>query len=129
MPDEPGNCLVIGPKFLDNVYHNAFMKALESAEGQDSFELGSYLTRQRFPDGVNMLAYLHENNFIKKMPTKNVKVSFGANNKEEIGLDELNELIAKERGVKVSELAVVSETPTKEASKTKKTDAKKKSTK
>ena len=63
------------------------------------------------------------------MPTKNVKVSFGANNKEEIGLDELNELIAKERGVKVSELAVVSETPTKEASKTKKTDAKKKSTK
>jgi hypothetical protein len=76
-----------------------------------------------------MLAYLHENNFIKKMPTKNVKVSFGANNKEEIGLDELNELIAKERGVKVSELAVVSETPTKEASKTKKTDAKKKSTK
>ena len=129
VPDEPGNCLVIGPKFLDNVYHNAFMKALESAEGQDSFELGSYLTRQRFPDGVNMLAYLHENNFIKKMPTKNVKVSFGANNKEEIGLDELNELIAKERGVKVSELAVVSETPTKEASKTKKTDAKKKSTK
>lgn len=129
VPDEPENCLVIGPKFLDNVYHNAFMKAMESPEGQDSFELGTYLTRQRFPDGVNMLAYLHENNFIKKMPTKNVKVSFGSNNKEEIGLDELNELIAKERGVKVSELAIVSETPAKTASTPKKTDAKKKSTK
>ena len=129
VPDEPENCLVIGPKFLDNVYHNAFMKALESSEGQDSFELGTYLTRQRFPDGVNMLAFLHENNFIKKMPTKNVKVSFGSNNKEEIGLDELNELIAKERGVKVSELAIVSETPAKTASTPKKTDAKKKSTK
>jgi hypothetical protein len=28
------NCLVIGPKFLDDTNHNAFMKALESTEGQ-----------------------------------------------------------------------------------------------
>ena len=44
-------------------------------EGQDSFELGSYLTRQRFPDGVNMLAYLHENNFISQNQLEKLKKS------------------------------------------------------
>ena len=43
VPEEHDQCLVIGPKFLDDTNHNAFMKALESSEGQDSFELGTYL--------------------------------------------------------------------------------------
>jgi hypothetical protein len=48
VPDEPKECLVIGPKFLDDTNHNAFMKALESTEGQASFELGTYLTEFLF---------------------------------------------------------------------------------
>jgi hypothetical protein len=132
VPNEPENCLVMGPKFLDDTYHNAFMKTLESAEAQNSFELGTYLARSMFPDGVNMLAYLHEGNFIKKMPTKNITVSFGSNYNETIGLDELNKLIAKEKGITVEELAVdpdAKKAQTKNTTKTKTTDAKKKSTK
>ena len=71
VPEESNNCLVVGPKFLDDTNHNSFMKALESQEGQDSFELGSYLNRTSFPDGTNMLAFLHSGNYIKKIPTKN----------------------------------------------------------
>ena len=41
IPEEPNMALVMGPKFLDGTNHDAFMKALESAEGQNSFELGS----------------------------------------------------------------------------------------
>jgi len=105
VPGEPNQALVIGPKFLDNNYHDAFMKALESAEGQDSFELGTHLAKSRFPDGVEMLGYLHENNFIKKMATDNVIVTMGAGNEGQVQLDELNKLIAKERGITVKELS------------------------
>ena len=105
VPGEPENALVIGPKFLDNNYHDSFMKALESSEGQNSFELGTHLAKSRFNDGVEMLPYLHQNNFIKKIPTNNVIVTMGAGNDGQVGLDELNKLIAKERGITVLELS------------------------
>ena len=125
MPDESGQCLVIGPKFLDDTNHNAFMKALESQEGQSSFELGTYLNRTTFPDGTNMLSFLHQGNYIKKIPTNNVVVTMGTGNDGEVSLDELNKLIAKERGVKVSELAVQDPTPKQTSDATKKKTAKK----
>jgi hypothetical protein len=130
VPEEHDQCLVIGPKFLDDTNHNAFMKALESSEGQNSFELGTYLNRVQFPDGTNILAYLHQQNHIKKMPTKNIMVTMGAGTDGQISLDELNKLIAKERGVKVSELSVGDPTPIKTATaeKAKQTDAGKKKT-
>ena len=103
VPDEPNHCLVIGPKFLDDTNHNAFMKALESQEGQA----------------------LHQGNYIKKMLTKNVVVTMGSGNDGEVSLDELNKLIAKERGVKVSELAVQDPTPNQTADATKKKTTKK----
>ena len=125
VPDESSNCLVIGPKFLDDTYHNAFMKALESQEGQDAFELGTYLNRAVFPDGTNILSFLHQGNYIKKIPTKNVTVTMGTGNDGEVSLDELNKLIAKEKGVKVSELSVEDPTPKQTADDTKKETAKK----
>ena len=105
VPSEPDQALVIGPKFLDNNYHDSFMKALESAEGQNSFELGTHLAKSRFNDGVGMLAYLHENNFIKKVPTNNVIVTMGAGNDGQVALNELNEMIAKEKGITILELS------------------------
>jgi hypothetical protein len=125
VPEEPDQCLVIGPKFLDDTNHNAFMKALESTEGQASFELGTYLNRVSFPDGTNMLAFLHQGNYIKKMPTANIIVTMGSGTDGEVSLDELNKLIAKERGVKVSELAVADPTPNQTADASKKKTAKK----
>ena len=125
VPDEVNNCLVIGPKFLDDNNHNAFMKALESQEGQASFELGTYLNRTTFPDGTNMLAFLHQGNYLKKIPTKNVVVTMGTGNDGEVSLDELNKLIAKEKGVKVSELAVEDPTPQQTADAEKKKTTKK----
>jgi hypothetical protein len=125
VPEEPNNCLVIGPKFLDDTNHNAFMKALESQEGQSSFELGTYLNRTAFPDGTNMLSFLHQGNYLKKINTANVVVTMGSGNDGQVSLDELNKLIAKERGVKVSELAVADPTPNQTADETKKKTTKK----
>ena len=124
VPGEPNSCLVIGPKFLSDTYHNAFMRALESAEGQASFELGSYLARQKFPDGIDMLALLHNDNYIKAMPTANVIVTYGSGNEGKIALDKLNEMIAKDMGISVAELSVKDNTPKAAAKKNKKSDAK-----
>ena len=128
VPSEPKNCLVIGPKFLDNNYQETFMKALESAEGQNAFELGHHLMKSRFSDGVEILAFLHRSNFIKKMPTDKIMVSMGTGNKGEVLLDELNDLIAKQKGITVDELSLLDQPKSeknKDAAETKTTKPKK----
>ena len=126
VPDEPNNCLVIGTKFLPDLYHNALMRAVESDGGQDAKELGEFLGRQTFPDGTNMLAILHNDSYIKKFATKDIIVTFGTTTEGRIALNKLNEQMARDLGVKVSELTVKDETPAPaEASTPKKADAKK----
>ena len=77
VPGEPNNCLVVGSKFLTDIYHKTLMKALESEGGQAEFELANFLARQTFPDGVNILQMLHSENFIKKFKTSEVIVTYG----------------------------------------------------
>lgn len=125
VPGEPNNCLVVGTKFLPDVYHNALMRAVESEGGQAEDELGAYLGRQSFPDGTNMLSVLHNDNYIKKFKTKDIVMTYGPTDEGKITLNKLNELIAKEKGVKVQDLAIKDDTPkATETKKEKKTDAK-----
>jgi hypothetical protein len=105
VPEEENNCLVVAPKFLPDVYNSALMRTVESDQAQESDELGTYLARQYFPDGVNMLSMLHRDNFIKKQPTSEIIITYGLSDDGRVQLDELNKMIAKEKGVKVSELA------------------------
>jgi len=128
VPGEPKNCLVIGPKFLDKNYQNTFMKALESTGGQSAFELGHHLMKSRFSDGVEILPFLHQKNFIKKMPTEKIMVSMGAGTKGEVLLDELNEIIAQQKGITVDELSLLDQPKTEataNAAKSKTTRSKK----
>ena len=123
VPDEPKSCLVVGTKFLPEMHHNDLMKAVESDGGQKEFELASYLMRQTFSDGTNMLTSLHEANHIKKFDTKEITVTYGTSDAGRIRLDKLNDEIAKDRGVKVSELAIKDESGA--TTPAKKSDAKK----
>ena len=132
VPGEPNNCLVVGTKFLSDMYHNALMRAVESEGGQAAEELGTFLARQTFPDGTNMLAVLHNDNYIKKFKTKDIVMTYGPTAEGRITLNKLNDMIAKEQGVKVGDLAVKEDTEATEApaKKTaKKTDAKETTTK
>ena len=123
VPGEADNCLVVGTKFLPDQYHNALMKAVESEGGQDADEFADYASRQTFPDGTNMLAMLHNDNYIKKFKTKEVMVTYGNEKDGRILLNKLNEMIAKEKGISVKDLAKDPEAPAKKT--TKKADAKK----
>ena len=104
------------------MYHNALMKAVESEGGQDADEFSDFASRQTFPDGTNMLAMLHNDNYIKKFKTNEIMVTYGSGADGKILLNKLNEMIAKEKGVKVSDLA--QKDPDTEED-TKKADAKK----
>ena len=122
VPGESNNCLVVGTKFLPDMYHNGLMKAVESEGGQDADEFADFASRQTFPDGTNMLAMLHNDNYIKKFKTKDVMVTYGATEDGRILLNKLNEMIAKDKGVSVKDLA---KDPDAAKETTKKADAKK----
>ena len=126
VPGEADNCLVVGTKFLPDIYHNALMKAVESDGGQEAEEFADFASRQTFPDGTNMLAMLHNDNYIKKFKTKEIMVTYGSEPEGRILLNKLNEMIAKEKGVKVSELAKDPDAtaPKKKTTTAKKADAK-----
>ena len=106
VPGEPNNCLVVGAKFLPDVYHDSLMKSLESEGGQAEFELANYLARQTFPDGVNMLQLLHTENFIKKFKTSEVIVTYGPLKEGRMPLNKLNEQIARDMNIDVKDLAM-----------------------
>ena len=63
---------------------------------------------------------------IKKFKTKDIVMTYGTTDEGKIPLNKLNEMIAKEAGIKVSELAVTDDTPQaqKKTTTAKKTDAK-----
>jgi len=123
VPGEADNCLVVGTKFLPDMYHNALMKAVESEGGQQEEEFAEYASRQTFPDGTNMLSMLHNDNYIKKFKTNQVMVTYGNDKDGRILLNKLNEMIAKEKGISVKDLAKDPDAPAKKT--TKKADAKK----
>ena len=80
------------------MYHNALMKAVESDGGQEAEEFADFASRQTFPDGTNMLALLHNDNYIKKFKTNEIMVTYGNEVSGRILLNKLNEMIAKEKG-------------------------------
>jgi hypothetical protein len=66
LPDEPDYALVAYSDSLPDKYHDDFMSALESPEGQSSKELYEVLSRKVFWNGNNMLETLHKEGLLKK---------------------------------------------------------------
>jgi hypothetical protein len=59
---------------------------------------------RRFPDGSNMLQFVHANGMLQKVPTAGVIIT--PDNKTSIPLDELNNVIAEQKGVTLEQLAI-----------------------
>jgi hypothetical protein len=112
IPGEPTNALVVGTNGLTDSYHDSLMSLIESDSGQQANELADILASRRFPDGTVMLQYLHANGHLKKDPTNLVIMT--PSNQSSTPLDELNQLIAEQKGIKVEELAVSEEGVVKE---------------
>ena len=104
IPDDPYSALVVGTNGLPDSYHDALMSLIEVEQTQQANELADVLAVRRFPDGSNMLEWLHTRNHLKKVPTSGVLMTPTA--KDLIPLDELNLLIADQRGLKLEDLAI-----------------------
>ncbi len=97
VPNEPNNCLVVGTQGLSDSYHDSLMALIEGDSGQQTNDLADLLSVRKFPDGSNMLGYLHSNGHLKKVPTSMVLVT--PNAQTSVPLDEINTLIGQQKGV------------------------------
>lgn len=104
LPGEPDNALVVGTQGLPDSHHDSLMSMIESDSGQQVNELAEILAVRKFPDGSVMLGYLHQYGHLKKVPTKMVLMT--PDSQTQIQLDELNRLIAEQKGVSVEDLAI-----------------------
>jgi hypothetical protein len=75
LPDEPENALVVYSDSLPDKYHEDFMSALESKEGQAARELYEVLSRKVFWNGNSMLETLHKEGLMKKVPIEQIIMS------------------------------------------------------
>lgn len=118
IPGDPYSALVVGTGQLGSTYHDALMTLVQDPSAQNSNELADALSVRSFPDGSNMLSWLHTRGHLKKVPTNGVLVT--PTTQDSISLDELNVLIAEQKGVALEDLAMTDES--KPAKKTAKKD-------
>ena len=107
IPGDPDYCLVVHSDSLSAEYHDSMMKLLESEAGQSAYEFAEIMARVRVPDGRIMLHAFHNEGKLDKVPTNVVEMI--PNTKTTIMLNDLNMLIAQQRGVSVAELALGAE--------------------
>jgi hypothetical protein len=104
LPGESDSALVIQTENLSDAQHDAVIQLVESPAGQSSYEFAEVLSRATFPDGSTMLPYLHVNRKLSKVKTSEVEMT--PNLHTRISLDELNQLIAEQRGISINDLAI-----------------------
>lgn len=104
IPGDPYSALVCGTNQLGDSYHNALIDLIQESSAQQSNELADILSVRNFPDGSNMLEWLHTRGHLKKVPTSGVLVT--PTPSTSVSLDELNKLIAEQKGVSLEELAI-----------------------
>ena len=112
LPGDAFSALVVGTATLTELYHNTLMSELETIQGQQANELGDHLSNRYFPDGNNILEHLHMTGKLVKVPTANVLMT--PDTVTEMPLDDLNVMIAEQKGVRLEDLAVKDDMPHKQ---------------
>ena len=108
LPGDPNNALVIPTASLSQTYHDELFTVVDSKNAQDAYELETVLSVRKFSDGYSMLGALHQTGKLKKVPTSSVTMQPGPQRESWVKLDELNKIIAEQKGVGIDELALTS---------------------
>ena len=108
LPGDPLSALVIGTQGLIDSYHDTLMTLVETVQAQEANELADLLSVRKFPDGSNMLGYLHNRGHLIKVPTSMVLMT--PTTQVSVPLDQLNELIAQQTGTTIDKLAIIDDT-------------------
>ena len=102
--ETPTNSLVIDTASLSDADHDTLIKTVEGSAGQEAFEFAEVMARTTLSDGSNMLANFHTNGKLTKVPMNEVEMLPNPN--YAIGLDELNKVIADQKGTTIAGLAM-----------------------
>lgn len=100
----PKNSLVIDTATLSDADHDTLIKTVEGNSAQTAFEFAEVMARTQLSDGANMLARFHATGKLQSVPMNHVEMT--PNTVTKIGLDELNKIIAEQRGVTIADLAL-----------------------
>lgn len=109
LPGESDSALIVSTDVLRPEEHDALISLVESNGGQNSYEFAEAMARSRFPDGNVMLSKLHMDGRLSKVKTSEIEMT--PNTRAVIGLDQLNQLIAEQRGISVNDLALGNSNP------------------
>lgn len=104
LPGDAYHALVVGTAGLGSSFHDDLMSVIQSPEGQSANELADILSVRKFSDGHNMLTWFHQRGYLKKVPTDGVLMT--PHPTQTISLDQLNAMIAEQKGVSLDELAI-----------------------
>lgn len=107
LPGDPDNALCVMTESLPASEHDDLMRLVESAAGQEEYELATAMARSYLMDGRQMLQAFHLTGMLRKIPT--VDIEMVPDSRNVIGLDQLNEIIAQQRGVSIEDLAIQSD--------------------
>lgn len=104
IPNDPYNALVVFTDSLSADEHDSLMRVVESAAGQQAYELAEAMARSYLPDGRNMLTAFHQTGRLFKISTNDVEMT--PDTRSSIVLHELNLIIAQQRGVALEDLTL-----------------------
>jgi hypothetical protein len=104
IPQDHNSALVIRTAKLGEGDHDGLMRIIQSNEAQTANELYEASERAPLPDGLNALAKFFKQGNLEKVPTDQVEMI--PNTQSIIQLDELNKIIATQKGVSIEKLAV-----------------------
>lgn len=104
IPGDPYSAIVVPTEILSNDEHDALIRAVESSSGQEAYEFCEAMARSTLPDGRNMLAGFHTTGRMIKVSTSEIEMT--PDMKTKISLDELNKIIAEQKGVSLEDLAL-----------------------
>ena len=106
LPGDPTSALVIPTAALKQTYHDELDSLVMKEEAQQAYEFATLLNVRKFSDGSTMLPSLHAKGHLQKVPTSEVTMTPATTKDSWVKLDELNKIIAEQKGVGIDELAV-----------------------
>ena len=115
IPGDAKSAVVVNTQALSADEHDSLMIQVESQAGQSAYEFAEMMARASLPDGRNMLAAFHTTGKMMKLAVDDVEMQ--PDHQTTIPLNELNQMIADQKGVTIDELALQPNAPAKTESK------------
>lgn len=104
LPDDPNHCVCVSTENLEAADHDFLMQLVESNSGQATDEFAEAMARSTLSDGANMLQAFHMRGKMQRYATTDVEMI--PNSQTTISLDELNRMIADQKGISIDDLAL-----------------------